>query len=107
MIFDPDQEDLLQRANGVVVIMAGDFLVQLGGPFLAGDVRDFIEPQLQDLRPGRLQFLKAPQPVALTLRFQRGVTFELLFEPHHGFREQRRNNSLTVYLLLFKEIVEP
>src|ERR1017187_7253551 len=52
-----------ERADGVVVVMTGDFLAQARGPVLTGLLADFPQTKFPKPGPGLLKLLQASQPV--------------------------------------------
>ena len=52
---DSRLKHLLERAQGVVAVMAGDFPDQLYRSFLAGFRGDFVQAQIPKFRPGLLE----------------------------------------------------
>ena len=106
MRFKADINYLPERANGIVEIVAGNFTVELGRPFLARFWCNLIQSQRPKLRPGFLNFLQTRLPVFLATGFDAGVVFKLLLELLNCLAEFRRGNLVPVFPMLLEKIIQ-
>jgi hypothetical protein len=104
---DARLKHLLERAEGVVVVMAGDLPDQLCRPLLAGLRGDFVQAQTPKFRPGLLELAQTPQSVFFALRLDRRVMLKLPLEQFHRLTELRRVDFVPVFSMLLQEIVQP
>ena len=107
MSFEANVNDLAERANCVVEIMARHFSVKPCRPFLAGLRRDFVKSKLPQARPRSFNFQQTQQSVFLAARFESRLIFKPPLERFHSFAEFRRINLLPNLLMLFQKVGQP
>lgn len=96
-----------KRAEHVIVVLAGDLLVEFRRPILAGLRGDFIEAQFPKLRPGPFQFQNTAETISLAAGFYCRIALQLSFEKLHRLFEFRRINLVPVFPALLEKIIQP